>query len=31
MECNTNMGVSVADLIGMLNGYYAESDTFRYS
>jgi len=31
MECNTNMGVPAADLIGMLKGYFAQSDTFRYS
>jgi hypothetical protein len=31
MECNTDMGVSAADLIGMLNGYFAQSDGFRYS
>jgi len=31
MECNTNMGVPIADLIGMLKGYSALSDAFRYN
>jgi hypothetical protein len=31
IECNTNMGVPATDLIGMLKGYSAQSDAFRYS
>lgn len=31
MECNTNIGVPATDLIGMLKGYFAQSDAFRYS
>jgi hypothetical protein len=25
------MGITAADLIGMLKGYFAQSDAFRYS
>lgn len=31
MECDTNMGVPAADLIGMLKGNFVQLDAFLYS